>query len=216
MGNQNYTDITHLVKKVRKNKKIKELLPASLRWTLLIIIFITFSFLLNFYFNQENNREISQSQVLNAAVPILPVLLTIPIINVNANIQYVGVTQAGEMEVPTNAFDVGWFKLGPRPGVKGSAVISGHFDDKNGQKGVFSNLYKLKKGNSVYIENGKKKVITFVVRGKRIYDPGYADDVFSASDNAHLNLITCDGVWDGVKKSYSKRLVVFADIMYNN
>jgi hypothetical protein len=33
-----------------------------------------------------------------------------------------------------------------------------------------------------------------------------------SNDKAHLNLITCDGVWDVTKKSYSKRLVVFADI----
>jgi hypothetical protein len=28
----------------------------------------------------------------------------------------------------------------------------------------------------------------------------------------HLNLITCGGVWDKVGKSYSNRIVVFADM----
>jgi len=73
-------------------------------------------------------------------------------------------------------------------------------------------LYKLKKGDRLYIEDGKGKSLAFVVQESRTYDPGYADDVFSRNDGAHLNLITCDGVWDGTKKSYSKRLVVFADI----
>lgn len=77
---------------------------------------------------------------------------------------------------------------------------------------MFANLDKLKKGDQLFIEDDKGKAITFVVREKRIYDPGYADDVFSQSDGTHLNLITCDGVWDGAKKSYNKRLVVFADI----
>jgi sortase (surface protein transpeptidase) len=73
-------------------------------------------------------------------------------------------------------------------------------------------LYKLKKGNILYIKDAKGKIISFVVRESRIYDPGYANDVFNGSDSAYLNLITCDGVWDGAKKSYSKRLVVFTDI----
>ena len=138
--------------------------------------------------------------------------LMIPAININTAIQYVGVTSKGEMEVPSNAVDVGWFKLGPRPGEKGSAVIAGHFDGENGEAGVFINLYKLKVGDKLYIKDDKGKSIVFVVRESRIYDPGYADDVFSGSDRAHLNLVTCDGVWDGTKKSYSKRLVIFTDI----
>jgi LPXTG-site transpeptidase (sortase) family protein len=116
------------------------------------------------------------------------------------------------MEVPSNAVDVGWFDLGPRPGEKGSAVIAGHFDGENGGVGVFNNLYKLKKGDKLYVEDDKGTTLLFVVRESRIYNPGYADEVFSRNDSAYLNLITCDGVWDKAKKSYSERLVVFTDI----
>lgn len=117
------------------------------------------------------------------------------------------------MAVPSNIVDVGWFNLGPRPGEKGSAVIAGHFDGENGEAGVFANLDNLKVGDKLYIEDDKGTTTSFMVRESRMYNPGYADDVFSSSDGAHLNLVTCDGVWDGVKKSYSKRLVVFADII---
>jgi LPXTG-site transpeptidase (sortase) family protein len=109
---------------------------------------------------------------------------------------------------------VGWFEPGPRPGEIGSAVIAGHVDGESGEPAVFTNLYKLKEGDKLYIEDDKGGSIAFVVRESRTYDPGYADEVFIQNDNAHLNLITCDGVWDGVKKSYSKRLVVFTDITY--
>ena len=142
-----------------------------------------------------------------------PIRLKIPNINVDATIEYVGLTSKGAMEVPSNAVNVGWFDLGPRPGELGSAVIAGHFDDKSGKAGVFVDLYKLKKGDKLYVENAKGQSITFEVQGSRIYDPGYADEVFTRNDKAHLNLITCDGVWDGIKKSYSKRLVVFADLI---
>jgi LPXTG-site transpeptidase (sortase) family protein len=149
---------------------------------------------------------------VNKISPGLPVVLTIPTIKVNAGIQQLGVNSKGEMDVPSNSTDVGWFKLGSRPGEKGSAVIDGHFDGKNGKAGVFFNLYKLKKGDKLYVKDDKGITTTFIVRESHAYDPGYAEDVFSSNDNAHLNLITCDGVWDGSKKSYSKRLVVFTDI----
>jgi len=142
----------------------------------------------------------------------LPVRLSIPAINVHANIQHLGITPQGEMEVPDNAVDVGWFESGSRPGEKGSAVIAGHLDGKNGESGVFTHLHKLKEGDKLYIEDDKGTSTTFIVRESRMYDPGYADDVFTKNDNAHLNLVTCDGFWDANSKSYSKRLVVFTDI----
>jgi len=49
--------------------------------------------------------------------------LMIPAINVNTSIQKVGITPDGEMEVPSNIGEVGWFKLGSPPGEKGSACL---------------------------------------------------------------------------------------------
>lgn len=31
------------------------------------------------------------------------------------------------MDTPKSPFDVGWFRLGKRPGENGSAVVSGHY-----------------------------------------------------------------------------------------
>jgi LPXTG-site transpeptidase (sortase) family protein len=157
---------------------------------------------------------VPKCQMACIASPGSPMRLIIPAININADIQPLGVTPRGEMEIPSNTFDVGWFKLGSRPGEKGSAVIAGHFDGENGEAGVFSNLYELKSGDKLYIEDGKGTVTPFVVRESRTYDPGYAEEVFNSDDSSHLNLVTCDGQWDGAKKSYNKRLVVFADITY--
>lgn len=185
-------------------------------------IFAAFSLLILFHFTQS---PIFQNQVRQSFLPLvvseasfrvtkaLPVRLTIPAINVNANIQQVGFTKLREMEVPSNTIDVGWFKLGPLPGERGSAVIDGHFNGVDGKTGVFADLHKLKQGDKLYVEDGSGTTTTFVVRENRIYDPGHSDDVFSRSDGTYLNLITCDGAWDEAKKSYSKRLVVFAEAL---
>jgi len=174
---------------------------------LLKLVFVTVSLLILF------NLNLAASKKTTAITQGFPIRLVIPIINVDAPIQQLGVITNGEMDAPSNAADAGWFKLGSRPGEKGSAVIAGHFNGINDEVGVFFNLYLLKKGDKIYIKDDKGRTIAFVVRESRIYDPGYADSVFSRNDGTYLNLITCDGVWDGVKKSYSKRLVVFADII---
>lgn len=175
---------------------------------LLIVTLITV--FLVFFIRQKST---SQDQPENKSTFGLPVELMIPAIGVDAHIQYLGITPKGEMAVPDNIIDVGWFKLGPRPGDKGSAVIAGHFNGESNKAGVFTNLYKLEVGDRLSIKDDSGASITFVVRGKRAYNSGYADDVFSRNDGTYLNLITCDGLWDEVKKSYRQRLVVFADIM---
>ncbi len=144
----------------------------------------------------------------------VPLRLKIPTITVDAAIEQVGLTSSGAMDTPKAPNNVAWFTLGQRPGDKGSAVIDGHYGTwKNGQGSVFDNLYQLRKGDRVYVHDDQGVVTTFVVRTIRSYDPKEdASDVFGSSDGkAHLNLITCEGVWSAFSKSYSQRLVVFTD-----
>ena len=182
----------------------------------LVISFLVFSLIPLFYLaNSFYVRQVEQKQIGNITQQErgFPVRLRIPAINVNTTIQRVGINSRGEMEVPGNVVDVGWFKLGSIPGERGSAVIDGHFDGGDGKAGVFINLYKLKPGDKLYVEDSRGKTTVFIVRESKTFDPGLADGVFSRNDGTYLNLITCDGVWDGVKKSYNKRLVVFADVV---
>lgn len=175
---------------------------------LALVAFFLLSF---FYFSQSNKAKLVFPNQVGKASPVLSMRLIIPTIGVNAAIQRVGITPNGEMEVPRNAGEVGWFEPGTRPGEKGSAVIAGHFDGKKGEAGVFFDLYKLRRGDKLFVEDSGGVSVVFVVLESRLYNPGYADDVYSRNDGFFLNLITCDGVWDGTKKSFSKRLVVFTE-----
>ena len=190
-------------------------MKAYVKPLLLVIIIAVSSLLLYFYFTRgSNDKQASQSPITTKASPGLPARLIIPAIDIDAVVEFVGVAVKGTMEVPSNTTDVGWFKLGPRPGEIGSAVIAGHVDGKNGKEAVFTNLYKLKVGDKLYVKDDKGITTTFIVWDSRTYNSGYAEEVFSSNDAAHLNLVTCDGVWNGTVKSYSKRLVVFADIAH--
>lgn len=142
----------------------------------------------------------------------LPVRLKIPKINVDADIEKVGLTSGGAMDAPKSPDVTGWYSEGARPGESGSAVIDGHLDWTGGTAGVFYHLRDLSKGDKLYVENDKGVSITFVVQDVRSFDPGAdASEVFNKKDGTHLNLITCDGVWNEAKKSYTKRMVIFAD-----
>jgi LPXTG-site transpeptidase (sortase) family protein len=132
---------------------------------------------------------------------------------VDAAIEPIGLTPEGAMDTPKGPEGVAWYKLGPRPGEIGSAVIAGHVGWKDKTQAVFDTLPSLRPGDKLSIENDTGTIITFVVRELRMYDQNQdASDVFNSFDEkAHLNLIGCEGVWDAVAKKYSKRLVVFTD-----
>ncbi len=160
----------------------------------------------------ENITAIPWQEPEQASVG-LPVRLKIPSINVDASVEYAGLDFDGAMDVPKERANVAWFGLGQRPGENGGAVIAGHYGWKNGKASAFDNLYKLRKGDKLYIEDDEGVIVPFVVRESRRYDPNDdASAVFGSPDGkSHLNLITCEGVWDKVSKTYSKRLVVFTD-----
>lgn len=153
------------------------------------------------------------AQELTTSAPGSPLRLKIPRLKVDAALEYVGFTSQGALGAPSGPTTAGWYDQGPRPGEKGSAVIDGHLDWINGQTAVFANVHRLQKGDDLYIEDDKGVTTTFVVRELRTYGKSENDsNVFISNDGrAHLNLITCQGVWDKASKSYSNRLVVFAD-----
>ena len=148
-----------------------------------------------------------------------PFRLRIPTIGVDAEVKSLGLDSLGKMDISKDPIFVTWYNLGPRPGETGNAVIAGHYGWLNNQPAVFDNLYKLKKGERIFIENmstsadEKGSVITFVVREIQIIG-GYqnASEVFNSRDEkSHLNLITCGGIWNEFTQNYSERLVIFAD-----
>ncbi len=149
------------------------------------------------------------------SVPGLPVSLKIPKIGVNSSIESLGLTAEGDMDVPKGLVNAGWYNAGHRPGSIGSAVINGHFGAVGNKPAIFDKLHTLQKSDLLYVEDGDGNTHTFVVSEMRTFQPNEdASIVFRSSDEkGHLNLITCQGRWEKSKKSYSARLVVFADLL---
>lgn len=165
----------------------------------------------------KNKPSTKSVQIVNTpeqAIPETQMRLKIPKINVDATVESLGLTSQKAVDVTKIPSNTSWYNLGTFPGENGSAVISGHYGQwKSGEGSVFDDLNKLSKGDKLYFEDGKGTTITFVVRESRSYDPNAnTPEIFDSYDGkSHLNLITCEGSWNKITKSYSKRLVVFTD-----
>jgi LPXTG-site transpeptidase (sortase) family protein len=150
-------------------------------------------------------------------IPELPVRLVIPAIDVDAQVQYVGLDPdgTGEMDVPSNFTDVGWYKHGVRPGMTGSAVITGHFNGKEVPEGVFYDLSKLQVGDEVVImsENRIEDIFQVVKIATYAHDDPTEEVFGSPDEKKRLNLITCSGAWLPEQKLYDKRTVVFTELL---
>jgi LPXTG-site transpeptidase (sortase) family protein len=203
----------------------------SLAWSIIIICSagIIFTLVIIFSMSQRASLFNRNSQIESIAStgeamqtdsstvpagPGLPVRLIIPSIGIDAAIEYVGVTPQKILGVPAGPTDVAWFDLGPRPGEQGTAVIDGHEGWKDNIPAVFDDLHELQKGDEIYVQDASGTQTTFVVAALETYGKNQdTSDVFSSPDagTVHLNLITCEGVWNAATQSYSGRLVVFAD-----
>jgi len=142
--------------------------------------------------------------------PGLPAELLIPAIKVDAPVEQVGEDPDGAMAVPQQWNDVGWFKLGYRPGELGSSVIAGHLDSTT-DRAVFWDLHLLKAGDKVLVKDDAGKQLTFQVQSTAAYqyDQAPLQKIFGPAEAAMLNLITCNGTFDRATANYNQRLVVY-------
>lgn len=142
-----------------------------------------------------------------------PVYLTIPSIAIHAPMQYVTIEDDGNMTAPNGPESVGWFDRGARPGDTGTAVLAGHSGYAGDVQGVFDELDQIRVGEKIKISDDQGVTMTFIVRAIKTFHPDDdASEVFTSSDNkSHLNLITCDGDWDNILQTHTKRLVVFTE-----
>lgn len=181
---------------------------------ILIIVFCSgFIFNLRNITQEKNKAEADSIQSIILKNSLIPISIKIPKIKIDANIEMVGLTSSGIVDSPAIPANVAWFNHSPIPGEIGNSVIDGHSGWKDNIPAVFDNLYKIKIGDKIYIKNGNGDITTFIVRELKTYSNNeIVPSVFVSNDNkAHLNLITCSGIWNDLEASHSSRLVVFTD-----
>lgn len=146
-------------------------------------------------------------------VPIAdPVGLRIDQIDVDAPILPYGVDQRGQMDVPDNVNDVGWYRFGPSPGQPGSAVLAAHVDLASSGPGVFFNLRTLVEGDGIAVLHADGSEVSYRVVARVTYEKDELplDVIFSREGPPVLTLITCGGSFDSSASRYDSNVVVYA------
>ena len=144
----------------------------------------------------------------------VPVRITIPAIDVTAEVDLLGLEADRTVEVPDDPMRTGWYRLGPRPGQPGSAVVLGHVDSTAGSA-VFARLRDLRVGDLVVVVGADGLSSTFRVDLLSTYANAEfpAEDVYAApGPEARLNLVTCGGRYTP-ETGHQANLVVYTRLV---
>jgi LPXTG-site transpeptidase (sortase) family protein len=145
------------------------------------------------------------------AQSILPVRLRIPAIGVDSRLEKLGVSRRGRLQPPVDPQRAGWFPGSAVPGEIGSAVIAGHRDSLVGPA-VFWRLTDLRPGDKITVTRSDGVVERFEVaqihRVPRASFP--TEQVYGATPDRLLRLITCGGLYDHVHGRYLDNVLVVA------
>ena len=148
------------------------------------------------------------------AAPAQPAQVRIGTIAAAAPVVAVGVDERGAMAVPEDVRTVGWYRFGSRPGsLSGSAVLSGHVDDRVQGRGVFAALGDVEPGDLVEVELTDGTRLGYRVRTVEqvAKDALPADELFARSGPPRLTLITCGGDFDWTTRTHTENVVVTAE-----
>ena len=138
--------------------------------------------------------------------------LSVPSIGVREDLIDLGIAADGTAEVPVDYARAGWFAGGGRPGGVGPTVLLGHVDSLDGPA-VFYRLREMSVGDEVLIDLADGSSATYRVAEVQQYskDTFPTFEVYGASLQDTVKLITCGGPFDGEALSYTENVVVTAE-----
>lgn len=157
-------------------------------------------------------NEVSLLTELRAGQGPRPERLNIATLDIDAPVRQYGVTPDGQMDVPDNITEVGWYEFGPSPGEPGSAVLAAHVDLAGPGRGLFYHLDELEIGDEVQVSFDDGTSRSFRVVGRSTYLKGELplDAIFSRSGDPILTLVTCGGGFSRSAGRYDSNVVVYA------
>jgi hypothetical protein len=142
-----------------------------------------------------------------------PVRLAVPTLGVDTAVTPVGVEPDGQMTIPADVDRVGWYRFGPVPGADGSAVITGHVDDREQGLGAMAPLQEAEVGDEVVVTDAvgtgtRWRVVSRDLIHKQVLP---LDLLFARDGPPRLTLITCGGPFLPEFSSYRDNVLVVAE-----
>ncbi len=132
--------------------------------------------------------------------------------NTEINLFPLGVNSEGQLEVPKDPAEGGWYFKSAKAGEKGNVLINAHYDDAHGRPAAFYNLKSLKVNDTVVLVDSYDRQFQYRVTEVyyiSIYDENRVEKLLE-SNGSSLTLVTCGGFWVPSAGTYNQRLIVKA------
>jgi len=144
--------------------------------------------------------------------PARPRLLALPSVGATLPVVPVGVAADGQMEMPPDPADIGWYRFGPRPGApRGSAVLAGHVDSVRYGVGPLARLSSLHPGDRLTVHTTTGPLGFRVVRVAVVAKSDVAlREVFRRQGRPSLRIVTCGPPYIASLGGYQDNVIVTA------
>ena len=139
-----------------------------------------------------------------------PTRISIASAGIDAPIIPLAVNPDGTLAVPADFGVAGWYRLGPRPGKPGAAVIVGHVDSISGPA-AFYRLGQLAPGDLARVSWPSGASVHVRVYAVREYAKSAFPTslVYGPTRSPEIRLVTCGGPFDESTGHYLDNVVVF-------
>ncbi|WP_441245884.1 class F sortase [Kitasatospora sp. McL0602] len=145
----------------------------------------------------------------------VPTRIRIPTLQVDAPVTGLGLDGEGRIRPPddTDRNLAGWYREGITPGQRGTAIIAGHVDTRQGPA-VFYRLGSLHRGDQLEVAGADRGSAFFVVDAVEVYTKKDFPDakVYGPARGSQLRVITCGGGYTE-QDGYDGNVVVYAHLV---
>lgn len=150
----------------------------------------------------------------SVAVHGRPVAVRVGSVGIEASMVPLGLEPTGELEVPEDFDQAGWYRHGPLPGDVGPAVVAAHVDSYRGPAAFFR-LSEVRPGDGIDVEYADGTVLRFVAeRVERHSKEAFPTErVYRNVPHPELRLISCGGEFDRSARSYRDNIIVWARLV---
>lgn len=142
-----------------------------------------------------------------------PVRVVVDALDVDMEVEALGVAADGTMELPETGLRAAWYQYGSAPSSpSGVTLLAAHVDTRSSGLGPFARLVDAEVGSAVAVTDESGEVFTYTVTEKvQVAKSEISlDGLFSREGPRTLVLVTCGGVFDRSTGHYVDNVVVTA------
>lgn len=162
----------------------------------------------------EETARVDATQIVIPDDPEPPRQIRIDSIGLDVPVLATGVQGDGQMQIPDDVEEMGWYKFGAAPGDEtGSAVIAGHVDSFEYGIGPLARLPQVAVGDTITVDGpgdgAHRYEVVDVTRYVKADLP--TQEIFDPEVSHRLVVITCGGRYVGGTIGYEDNIVVIAE-----